>query len=283
MDNNFAVFILSHGRAEKVITMRALDECGYTGKRYIVVDNEDTELDKYKELFGDMVVVFDKVKISKTFDTGDNFQDRRAIIYARNACFEIAKDLGIEYFMQLDDDYETFDYKFDSELVYDEKRILSLNGVITALIDYYKKIPALSIAMAQGGDFMGGSKGSFGKQLKMKRKAMNSFICSVNRKFQFIGRINEDVNTYCNLGSRGLLFLTIPNIVLHQKTTQKNKGGMTEMYKESGTYVKSFYTVMYNPSSVKIGMMGARFKRLHHQIDWNCTVPKIINERFKKL
>ena len=30
----------------------------------------------------------------------------RAIVYARNACFDLAKDLGITYFIQLDDDYD---------------------------------------------------------------------------------------------------------------------------------------------------------------------------------
>ena len=47
------------------------------------------------------------------------------------------------------------------------------------------------------------------------RKAMNSFICSVDRPFQFVGRINEDVNTYVLLGSRGV-FLSILQIGLDQ-------------------------------------------------------------------
>ena len=31
---------------------------------------------------------------------------------------------------------------------------------------------------------------------------------------------------------------TIPFVALGQKTTQKNKGGMSELYIDSGTYVK---------------------------------------------
>ena len=50
--------------------------------------------------------MFDKLEISKKFDEFDNFDDRRAIVYARNASFEIAKKLGLKYFLQLDDDYE---------------------------------------------------------------------------------------------------------------------------------------------------------------------------------
>lgn len=118
----------------------------------------------------------------------------------------------------------------------------------------------------------------------MKRKAMNSFICSVDRPFKFVGRINEDVNTYTTLGSRGCLLLQVPQVALNQKQTQKNKGGMTDIYMSQGTYVKSFYTVMMMPSSVKVGVMGhsEETKRLHHVINWNNTVPKILDERFKK-
>ena len=45
-------------------------------------------------------------------------------------------------------------------------------------------------------------------------------------------------------------------MALNQKQTQKNKGGMTDIYMSQGTYVKSFYTVMMMPSSVKVGVMG---------------------------
>lgn len=64
--------------------------------------------------------------------------------------------------------------------------------------------------------------------------------------------------------------------------TQSQKGGLTELYLQTGTYVKSFYTVMTMPSSVKIGAMQSSNPRIHHKIDWNLTVPKIIDERHRK-
>jgi len=57
---------------------------------------------------------------------------------------------------------------------------------------------------------------------------------------------------------------------------------MTESYLDGGTYLKSFYSVMFNPSCIKIMMMGNKHKRLHHAVFWNNAVPKIINERYKK-
>lgn len=53
-------------------------------------------------------------------------------------------------------------------------------------------------------------------------------------------------------------------------------------YNEFGTYVKSFYTVLCSPSSVKLNMMGDTHYRIHHNVMWNNAVPKIISGRYKK-
>ena len=111
---------------------------------------------------------------------------------------------------------------------------------------------------------------------------MNSFICCTDREFQFVGSINEDVNTYTSLGSRGNIFFTFTNLQLDQKDTQSNNGGMTDEYALTGTYVKSFHSVLMQPSSVKVSMMNSNNPRLHHSIKWVNTVPMIINENFKK-
>ena len=286
MENkDFCIFILTHGRPDKVVTLKALKEAGYTGKVYLVIDNQQKPAYEYKRLYGDSVIQFDKAAVAQTFDEGDNFGDRRAIIYARNVCFSIAKDLGITYFMEFDDDYVEFRYRIDTDYKYKSAYIKNMDKVLDIMLEYYKSVPELlTLCMAQGGDFIGGSNSALlAHGLKPRRKVMNSFICSTERPFQFFGRINEDVNTYTNLGSRGGLMLTIPNVALDQTETQKNSGGMTELYLDSGTYVKSFYTVMYQPSSVKVGMMGDGHARLHHSINWDNTVPVIVEEKYKKM
>lgn len=281
-NKNIAVFILTHERPLKVHTYNSLLKHGYTGNIYIIIDNEDSQAEAYKQAYGNKVIVFDKKAISDTFDEGDNFEDRRAIVYARNACFGIAKKLGIKYFMQFDDDYTAFSYRFTSKGEYLHRPIKNLDVIFDAMLEYYKSINVKSIAMAQCGDFIGGENGSFGKGKKIFRKCMNTFLCSADRPFQFVGRINEDVNTYTNVQSRGNVFLTFSNLAINQLATQSNSGGMTELYLDSGTYIKSFYTVMYSPSCCKIIPMGETHRRLHHRISWKNAVPVIINESFKK-
>ncbi|WP_274619469.1 ParB/Srx family N-terminal domain-containing protein [Escherichia coli] len=45
---------------------------------------------------------------------------------------------------------------------------------------------------------------------------------------------------------------------------------------------KSFYSVMYAPSCVKISLMGASHKRIHHQVTWNNAAVKILHEKYRK-
>lgn len=282
MMNDFCVFILTHGRPDNVVTVNTLKKHGYTGPVFLVIDDEDATADKYYKDYGEQVIMFSKGEIAQTFDEGDNFDDRRTITYARNACFPIAEKLGFTYFIELDDDYVDFRYKQNAQGVFINKQdIASLDNVFELLVNFFKKTSAISIAFAQGGDFLGGKDGNAHARPQF-RKCMNSFICSVERPFNWFGRFNEDVNTYTLRGLRGELFLTIPNVALQQKASQSNSGGITELYKNFGTYVKSFMTVMYAPSCTSVKMMISRHPRLHHSISWKNAVPCIISEQYKK-
>lgn len=280
--DSFAVFILTHGRPNNVKTYRTLKKRGYTGEIYLIVDDEDKSLAEYRNKYGDEVIVFSKTEIASLYDEADNFNDRRAVFYARNACFGIAESLGLDYFLQLDDDYTGFNWRFDANMQYIDKPALDLNALFSAVLDYYKTTPALTIALAQSGDFMGGSQSGDAAKAWIKRKAMNSFFCCTKRPFPFLGRVNEDVNTYVTLGHRGQLVMAIFNAFVYQEATQKSKGGMTELYMDSGTYIKSFYTVMHAPSCVKVGVLGERHDRLHHAINWPNAVPCILREDVRK-
>lgn len=280
-NNSFVALILTHGRPDKVHTINTLRKCGYTGDVLIVIDNEDRFVDQYKKKF-DNVVVFDKKEVASKIDEGDNFNDRRAIIYARNTAFQIAKKGGYRYFIELDDDYTEFSYTYDGNGNIKQRSVLNLDRVFDALIDFKNRSGALSVALAQRGDFVGGKDNNIIRGELLKRKAMNSFICDTEMSFGFFGKMNEDVNTYTVFGGRGFLFFQVPHIALNQVCTQQSEGGMTDIYLDSGTFVKSFYTVMYAPSCTKIRPMGSVYRRLHHAINWNNAVPKIISEKVRK-
>lgn len=283
MRNDFAVFILSHKRSDNIRTIKALLKGGYTGKVYIIVDDLDPTIPEYKERFGDSVIVFDKKQIAKTFDIGDNFEGYISTSFVRNAMHGIAKDIGLKYFIQLDDDYTDFSYRFDSKLNYQHKQLKNIDEIFESMCKIVDIKGVKSIAMAQGGDFIGGKNGQYGQKISFFRKVMNSFVCKTDKPFTFLGRMNEDVNMYIVNGRKGDIFFTTNFVSLNQVATQKGDGGMTDVYVDMGTYVKSFYSIMYCPSCVEISTLGGSHKRIHHRISWDNTVPKIISEKYYEL
>lgn len=280
MRDDFAIFILSHGRADNIKTLKSLQDSNYTGKYYIVIDNEDKQAEEYYERYGDKVVMFDKAAMAKRFDTMDQSNDRRMIVYARNYCFDLAADLGLKYFLELDDDYTRFEYKHPKGKQLLTTVVRQFDKLCELMIEWLEQSGAVTVAFSQGGDHIGGLRGQYSK--KVLRKAMNTFFCKTDRRIWWTGRQNEDVTAYTTLGNRGDLFLTITDISVVPVATQKGKGGCSDVYLEQGTYVKSFYSVMASPNAVKVDVMHSGHDRIHHKVDWDRCAPKILNERYKK-
>ena len=279
---DFAVFILTHGRANKVDTYSTLKKQGYTGKIILVCDDGDAELQLYKKKF-ENVEVFNKLEARKYTDDGDNFGNMNCVVYARNYAPRLAKKLGIKYYLVLDDDYSAFYYMFDKDGNFKRQRVKNLDGVFEAHIHLLENSPIDCVAMVQTGELIGGKENEFVKKRHKKRKIMNTFFCRTDRPFEFMGKINEDVNCYVVGGQQGKIFMQLPEIVVQQIMTQQNKGGLTDIYLNMGTYVKSFYSVMYAPSCVKISTLGTANKRIHHSVEWDYCVPRILDEKYKKV
>lgn len=281
MRDDFGVLILTHGRANNVKTVKSLQKAGYTGKWYIVIDDEDDQEDEYRRIYGERVIQFCKEERARITDVGDTSKERRCIIFARNEAFAIARKLGLRYFIELDDDYNNFEYLTETGEKLKHTKIKQIEKVFEAMVAFLDASNAKSVAMAQGGDLLGGVKDPRWKE-QLLRKAMNSFIFRTDNPSNFVGRINEDVNTYVTGGQRGELFFTTLRVMLNQEQTQKAKGGMSGNYLDGGTYVKTFYSVMYAPSCVKVATMGVTAKRCHHHVYWNACCPKIVNEKWRK-
>jgi hypothetical protein len=289
--DDFAVLILTHGRPDRQKTVQTLRRFGYTGRLYLVADDEDPTLPQLRSIYGEQVVEFSKADALGLTDTGDNFPHRRGVVYARNECWNIAKALGLRWFLVLDDDYNNFEYRFNGRLEY-----VTIQSR-TTLADMFRAFVAflasddriLTVAMSQGGDHIGGGKSSYNSDgVILRRKAMNAFFCATDRPFKFFGRINEDTTAYTLEATRGRLMFTALQAQLKQTPTQAESGGLTELYLDSGTYVKSFYSVMWNPSCVRVSMMGSPeggrrgHFRLHHLVNWTNAAPKILRESVRR-
>jgi hypothetical protein len=279
---NFACLILSYNRPNNVKTISSLRRQGYSGRIILVLDDTDITADEYKKNYPDCeIYIFSKKEAAEYTDTGDNTGNMKSVIFARNMCFKIAKEKELDFFLELDDDYVGYRYTTGKNNIFHRSTIQNLDRVFDIFLDYLASTPTQTIAFAQGGDFIGGHGSMFGDIL-FKRKAMNSFFCKTDRPFSFLGLMNDDVNMYVMAGLWGNLCFTASHVQLDQTQTQASGGGLTDIYLELGTYMKSFYSVMFHPSSVVVKDMGTASRRLHHKIDSGLTYPKIIKESYKK-
>lgn len=281
--DDFALFILCYGRPDNVVTYKTLCKHGYTGKIFFITSDDDKTLERYKENFGaERVLTFNKTEVAKNFDLMDNQDNNRCAVFARNACFSLAESVNIRYFVQLDDDYKNFGFRYPRDGKLRQIPPPDIDNVFLSFLEYFESTPQIcSLAFAQGGDFIGGLDGSR-YQKKILRKTMNSWFCDTSRPIKFNGRMNDDVNTYALNGSQGRLFFTITDFMIEQPATQQVTGGMTEMYTSAGTYQKSFYTTLCCLSFAKVAVMGDHHFRIHHHIATNNAYPKIISDRYKK-
>ena len=78
-------------------------------------------------------------------------------------------------------------------------------------------------------------------------RTMTTFLMREDDIQYFHMRMNDDITTSALNGMRGKLYYTYMPLMLSVDGTQKQAGGMTEIYVDNGTYRKSFYTVMCLP------------------------------------
>lgn len=280
MRKDFAVFILSHGRADTITTYKALRDGGYTGRTYVVIDNEDDQEDLYRQKFGDDIIQFDKRDYLEKTDLGDLDTDRRIGVFARNFIQDEAKRLGYKFHLQLDDDVHSFAYRFAQGKVLRALHCSHLDEVFSGMVEYMKETPITSLSFALSAYNMGGVDGSIKEG--MTRKTMTTFLMRADDIQYFHMRMNDDITTSLINGMRGKLYYSYLPIEVEVDKTQVKAGGMTDIYQKNGTYRKSFYSVMCCPSCVKVSAMGITDYRIHHTISWNNAVPKLLSERWCK-
>lgn len=285
-DETFCVFIMTFGRADNIKTYKTLMEyegTSFNQDMYFICSDDDKHLQDYIDKFGDRVLIFNKKAMVPYLDKADNFDKYNVILYARNICFAFASKLGYRYFLELDDDYDIFSQRifYDNEKLM-MKKILDYDKLFDIHLNFLKNTPCKTITMSQHGDYIGGV-GNGNAKRGWQRKVMNSFFCDIQDPFCFDGTINEDVNYYTQSGRLGILNFNLFGFALNQESTQQSSGGMTEQYLSGGTYLKSFYSLLFSPGSVKIGKISHGINaRMHHQVNGNATYVKILDEKYSK-
>lgn len=283
MKYNFCYFILSHERADNIQTYKQLKKLNTKYPVFILIDDTDSQQDLYKEKYGDKVIIFNKkeYKTKLNIDMMDNFENMINCVIPRNYCFYIAKRMGFDYFAELDDDYNLIQFRipdYTKQKLYG-KNISNFDNIIDIHLNFLENTPTVSLAFAQGGDYVGGIHSQI-IQKQYRRKAMNFIFHKTNRPVKYIGTLNDDVTAYTHWGSIGQIYLTFSHLNVHQPPTQQQKGGLTDAYQD-GTYLKTIYSLLPSPRQIKITYHPG-MNRIHHLIQWKYVTPCILNQKYKK-
>ena len=143
MKNNIAYFIASYGKPDDMPTLNALMRCKAEYPIYIVVGTDEPKLDRYKEVFGDNLLIFDKADyVDKIDDIGIYAKTHKVCTYSRLAVNDFAKSLGIQYVVYLFDDIHYFQIRYADKTTHKIKSIRDFS--FDKMMDCYVHILASS-------------------------------------------------------------------------------------------------------------------------------------------
>lgn len=257
----FAIFILTNGRPNHQYTLEFLRK-SFKGDVFLVCDNEDKTLKEYQRNYGEQVIVFDKKEWVSKSDPMDNFQSKNSVLYARNAVFEIAKDMGYDFFVMVDDDVTglSFRYEKDGKLV--GKPVKDFNKVSSVILETMDDTGTDFFSFGMDKIYIGGlSNGQYRK--KIIDKVYCFIFCRTEQQHFYKGIMNEDeINNILSM-SVGKLAKSLTAIQINYKPIGRdNIGGNAETYNENGyySYVRNFYPIIAFPVlQLKLGKNGFTF------------------------
>lgn len=257
----FAIFILTNGRPNHQYTLEFLRK-SFKGDVFLLCDNEDSTLKDYQKNYGKNVVVFDKNEWVSKSDQMDNFRSKKSVLYARNAVFEIAKDMGYDYFAMVDDDVTglSFRYEKDGKLV--GKPVKDFNKVSSAVLEAMGDTGTDYFSFGTDKIYIGGAANSQ-YQRKIIDKVYNFIFCRTDQEHFYKGIMNEDEIHNILSMSVGKLVKSSTIIQMQMKPVGRDSvGGNAETYNENGyySYVRNFYPIIAFPVlQLKSGKKGFTF------------------------
>lgn len=286
--NNFAIFITTHERSQCQLSLSTLRNSGYTGQIYLIIDNEDRQINNYQKYINEntSILIFDKKKIASNADCFVSFNLNnipKAVLFARISVEEFAKELKLKYFIVMDDDIKKLSYRIcnkDDKL--SEITMFNFDKVCKIYCEYLEDAKIAMLGCGNETSYFGGIK-CF--ESDCQRRCFNMFFRNTSINFSWTSAMNEDyISSICN-GKAGKIIFELKTIKLVAEVANKNNhtniiGGMSEYYKKTTDYERSFYAVLANPSCYSVAFSLKNKMIIKSQ--WNNAIPKIISDKYKK-
>lgn len=283
MRDDFAVFIITHGRPDKQFTYSALRNCGYTGKIYFVIDDTDTTIQQYIDNFGvDNIFIFDKNYYinSDRFDNGTNEGIYACATYARRAVEDIAKSLNLGYFVVADDDLVKFSIRFPINGVLKRIKIFEFDTIFDIYIEYLASTKIECLGFSNPMMF-------YDPDMKFVYGRLSNlpyawYIRKGNSVADWPCWFGEDEIVGLKKNVTGNIWIVIPYVM--RDTIPFGQGAMVDIYDNKQSLKKAFAEFRYLPSDfyIQVCLKGTRRGQYVLRTARRDLFPKIISSKYKK-
>lgn len=283
MRKDFAVFILTHGRPHNQDTLQTLQRAGYKGKIYLVVDDLDDTLDEYKSLY-DNVLVFDKMKYVNEAETGLSQPYIKFALFARNAIEDMARDMGLSYFVMADDDLIKFRIRYPDGDKLRSLVIDDMDKLLETYIDFMEESNVATTCFASHLNFIGGVKTIPDADSPKLRMCFNFYLRSVKYEVKWLSNICHDRITSIVFGRKGQIWLQVPFVQYDMRELYGiNNGGNSDTYRKISDFHRSFFPVVFLPDCNYSSFWNRSGKWVTSISDYDSICPKIVSSSYTNI
>ena len=277
---NFAVFIITHGRPNNQKTLNLLNEMGYTGPVYLVIDDEDETGEEYREKYPNQVICFNKESYVANTDTGLHIPFKKFAVFARNAVEDIAREMGFAYFMVLDDDIINLRIRYDVDGSLKSRKLTGIiDEVFIACIKFMNNSGLHCTSFGFCNVYRSGVSCLY-EENPRSRLCAEAFIRDTKIRVNWRLNMVEDLITSLDYIRAGMPWLQLVPIQVEICMSEGAvEGGNSEAYNNFGLFRLNFMPTIAYPDCNKVTF---HHNKWHTTLASKYSVPKIISASFKK-
>ncbi len=271
------IFIPSYHRADNLKTVNYFAKIGWNPQKiHVFIDSEADDFLEYEEMsnkIGFNLHVFPMDEARERFDYVHRpSKARRSAGQARNMFYDIAKEIGIDFFMMQDDDTVGYEIKRFGKYA-GMASVDDVFNVFEGVKDFMQRRKIGLFGISQTGDFIGGTN----KKL-LRNKVMNTTF--VDTKYIYRGERgvqDDDTSQFIGVMNEGLFTGSLGDgLSLKQTQSATASGGLTDLYNECKLLNKSLVCPIQFPSAIYAEKQKKNGGRMHHHIKSKHLYPKII-------
>lgn len=272
------IYVPSYHRPNN-FTLRYLQKIGYDmNKVTIFVDDGADDIDAYKascRMAGCNLAVFSLDEARERYDYVHRANIlRRTAGQARNMFFDYAKEKGVDFFCVMDDDTTGFERKgIGRKAARGQATPDDIFRQMQETEQMMKRRKIGCFGWSQSGDFIGGENTYI---LRPKVMNMTFYLLPYVERGER-GVLDTDTSAFVGMMNEGFFVGSYGGgCVLHQRPSAHDKGGLTDIYRDSKLLRKSLVCVIQFPSAIKAEKQKKNGGRLHHKINYRYLKPMLI-------